>query len=154
MTGQLTSTKYFTAAAANRMLPLVRAIVQDIVELNRDLEERSQRLESLQAVAGSDRRRGDDPYAEEVDQMQRDLSHDSDRLKDFVRELEHLGVEFKDPGKGLVDFPTVINGKNAFLCWRLGESEVGYWHPLDGGFLSRRSLTDGSLAPKTTSSEA
>jgi hypothetical protein len=154
MTGQLTSPKYFTAAAANRMLPLVRAIVEDIVELNRDLEERSQRLESLQAAVGSERRRGDDPYAEEVDQMQRDLSQDSERMKDLVRELENLGVEFKDPGKGLVDFPTVINGKDAFLCWRLGEPEVGYWHPLDGGYLSRRSLTDGSLAPKTTSSEA
>lgn len=150
----MTSHKYFTAAAANRMLPLVRAIVQDIVDLNRDLAERSQRLENLQSAAGTNRRRGEDLYSEEVDQMQRDLSQDSERLQGFVRELENLGVEFKDPGKGLVDFPTVINGKDAFLCWRLGEPEVGYWHPLDGGFLSRRSLTDGSLSPKTTSSEA
>lgn len=154
MSGQLASQKYFTAAAANQMLPLVRAIVQDIVELNRDLAERSQRLENLQAAAGTNRRRGEDLYSEEVDQMQRDLSQDSERLQGFVRELQNLGVEFKDPGKGLVDFPTVINGKDAFLCWRLGEPEVGYWHPLDGGFLSRRSLTDGSLSPKTTSSEA
>lgn len=147
MSAKLAQPRYFTAASANRMLPLVRAIVQDIVELNRDLQERGERLEQLRDSSGSRRRRDDDLYAEEVSQMERDLEQDADRLQDYVGELEKLGVQFKDPGKGLVDFPTVIDGKDAYLCWRLGEPEVGFWHPLDGGFLSRRSLTDGSLTP-------
>jgi len=147
MSAKLARPRYFTAASANRMLPLVRAIVQDIVELNRDLQDRAQRLEDLREAAGTKRRRDDDLYAEEVEQMQRDLEQDGERLQDYVRELGNLGVEFKDPGKGLVDFPTVIDGKDAFLCWKLGEPEVGFWHPLDGGFLSRRALTDGSLTP-------
>jgi len=154
MTVDLVSTRYFTAASANRMLPLVRAIVQDIVELHRDLEDRSQRLDHLRDVAGSTRRRDDDPYTEEVLQMQRDLDQDAERLKGYVRELDTLGVEFKDAGKGLVDFPTMIDGKIAYLCWRLGETEVGYWHPLNGGDVSRRSLTDGSLHPQSHPSEA
>lgn len=152
MSAKLAKPQYFTAASANRMLPLVRAIVQDIVELSRDLQEREQRLDDLRTAEGNQNRRGDDPYSEEVEQMQRDIEHDSERLKGFIRELEHLGVEFKDPVKGLVDFPTVIDGKDAFLCWRLGEPEVGFWHPLDGGFLSRRSLTDGSMSPGLRSS--
>lgn len=154
MSTKLARPRYFTAASANRMLPLVRAIVQDIVDLNHDLQDRGQRLDDLRDSAGSGRRREDDLYAEEVAQMQRDLEHDADRLQDYVQELEKLGVQFKDPGKGLVDFPTVIDGKDAFLCWRLGEPEVGYWHPLDGGFLSRRSLTDGSLTPPARSTDA
>lgn len=154
MSANLARPQHFTAASANRMLPLVRAIVQDIVELNRDLQDRAQRLEDLRESAGSGRRREDDVYAEEVDQMQRDLEQDAERLQDYVRELENLGVQFKDPGKGLVDFPTMIDGKDAYLCWRLGEPEVGYWHPLDGGYLSRRSLTDGSLTPPARTSEA
>jgi hypothetical protein len=153
MSANLARPRHFTAASANLMLPLVRAIVQDIVELNRDLQDRAQRLDELREAAGSGRRRQDDPYSEEVDQMQRDLEQDSERLQDYIRELQNLGVEFKDAGKGLVDFPTVIDGKDAFLCWRLGESEVGYWHPLDGGYLSRRSLTDGSLTPPARPAE-
>jgi hypothetical protein len=147
MTAKLARPQYFTAASANRMLPLVRAIVQDIVELSRDLQEREQRLDDLRVADSGAGRRDGDLYSEEVEQMQRDIEHDSERLKGYVRELEKLGVEFKDPVKGLVDFPTVIDGKDAFLCWRLGEPEVGFWHPLDGGFLSRRSLTDGSVSP-------
>lgn len=154
MTAKLARPPYFTAASANRMLPLVRAIVQDIVDLNRDLQDRSERLDHLRESAGSGRRRNDDLYADEVAQMERDMEQDAERLRDFVRELEKLGVQFKDPGKGLVDFPTVIDGKDAYLCWRLGEPEVGFWHPLDGGFLSRRSLTDGSLTPPGRSSNA
>jgi hypothetical protein len=150
---KLARPRYFTAAAANRMLPLVRAIVEDIVELNRDLRDRRQRLEDLRTDGGSAYRPGGDPYADEVAQMMRDLEVDAERLHEFERELENLGVDFKDPVKGLVDFPTVIDGKDAFLCWRLGEPEVAHWHPLDGGYLSRRSLTDGSVHPAARSAE-
>lgn len=153
MSAKLAGPRYFTAAAANRMLPLVRAIVEDIVELNRDLSDRKQRLEDLRSDNDSAQRRGGDPYAEEVEQMQRDLESDNGRLQEFVQELENLGLDIKDPVKGLVDFPTVIDGKDAFLCWRLGEPEVAYWHPLDGGYLSRRSLTDGSVHPTSRSAE-
>jgi hypothetical protein len=135
------------------MLPLVRAIVQDIVDLNRDLRDRKQRLDDLRTAGGTGRRRAEDPYSEEVEQMQRDLEHDAERLQEYIRELEKLGLEFKDPVKGLVDFPTVIDGKDAYLCWRLGEPEVAYWHPWDGGYLSRRSLTDGSVSPAAQSAE-
>lgn len=151
---QVARPRYFTAAAANRMLPLVRAIVQDICELNRDLADRSQRLDDLRETARHRRRAADDLYSEEVDQMQRDLEIDAEKMQDYIQELQKLGVEFKDPGKGLVDFPTVIDGKDAFLCWRLGEPEVGFWHPLEGGYLSRRSLTDGSTSPPLHSTGA
>jgi hypothetical protein len=153
MSAKLARPRYFTAASANRMLPLVRAIVQDIVELNRDLRDRQQRLDDVRRAAGPTARRGEDPYAEEIEQMQRDLEHDGERLKEYIRELESLGLEFKDPVKGLVDFPTVIDGKDAYLCWRLGEPEVAYWHPWDGGYLSRRSLTDGSVSPAARPAE-
>jgi hypothetical protein len=143
MTAKLARPRFFTAAAANRMLPLVRAIVQDIVDLNRDIRDREQRLEDLRNIGGPAQRRGADLYVEEVDQMQRDVELDTERMRDYIRELENLGLAFKDPVKGLVDFPTVIDGKDAYLCWRLGEPEVAYWHSRDGGYLSRRSLTDG-----------
>jgi hypothetical protein len=70
-------------------------------------------------------------------------------------ELRQLGVEAKGHD-GLVDFPTIVDGRRAFLCWKLGEAEVSYWHELDAGFAGRQPLavtaarraseTDGSLA--------
>lgn len=136
MNADVVKRKYFTVAKANQMLPLVRAIVSDIVELFQDLSGRRERLLELQPeVAGRD-----DAYAEEVEQMERELEQDVGRLQGFVDELLRLGVEFKDPVAGLVDFPTRINGHDAYLCWKLGEGEIAHWHDLESGFGGRQPL--------------
>jgi hypothetical protein len=132
----------FTVEQANRMLPLIRAIVSDIVELAGDLTQRNDRLGMLQV---SDAEEGD-PYSEEVLQMQREIERDMDRLQAFVDELAELGVELKSATEGLVDFKARIDNRDAYLCWKLGEEEVGHWHPLNAGFEGRQSLLEGASA--------
>lgn len=132
----------FTVEQANRMLPLVRAIVSDIVELAGDLTHRNDRLSMLQI---SDAEEGD-PYSEEVLQMQREIERDMDRLQAFVDELGELGVELKSATEGLVDFRSRIDNRDAYLCWKLGEEEIAYWHPLNAGFEGRQSLLEGASA--------
>src|SRR5258708_36801295 len=51
-----------------------------------------------------------------------------------AKELENLGVELKDPNTGLVDFPAMMDGHEVYLCWRLGESKVAFWHEIEAGF--------------------
>lgn len=51
-----------------------------------------------------------------------------------------MGGRDKDIGTGLIDFPTVMEGEAAYLCWRLGETEVAYWHTIEGGFAGRRPI--------------
>jgi hypothetical protein len=143
MTAEVEQGKQFTVAAANRMLPLVRMIVSDIVELYRDVSERRDRLAAMQRGKGNLPVREGDPYHEEVQHVQRDMEKDIERLQGFVDELRELGVELKDPTSGLVDFPTSMNGRAAYLCWKLGESEVGYWHGLESGFAGRQPLPSG-----------
>jgi hypothetical protein len=60
-----------------------------------------------------------------------------------------LGVECKGLDVGLVDFPAVIAGEPAYLCWQLGEDAVSWWHPADAGFAGRRPLAglDAAGAP-------
>jgi len=137
MTAQLNRAKPFTVDAANRTLPLVKAIVGDIVSLYRDVSERKDRLESLQRRKANIPQRKDDPYQEEVEQVRQDLDKEIERLQGFVDELQGLGVELKDPVAGLVDFPAVIDGQQAYLCWKLGEPQVEFWHSLDTGFSGR-----------------
>lgn len=127
---------YFTPEQANRMLPLVRAIVGDIVELATDLNDRRQRWEK--ALPGR-------PHAatpahdEEFIGVQQEWARDAARLEEYLDELHRLGVQLKG-WDGLVDFPSWMDDREVCLCWKLGESEVMYWHEIDAGFAGRQPL--------------
>lgn len=64
-----------------------------------------------------------------VDQMQADVAW-----------LDERGIVLRDIPSGLIDFPAMVSGREAWLCWRLGEDRVGWWHGTDEGFDGRRPL--------------
>lgn len=134
--------RFFTLAEANQRLPLVRAIVGDIVELFRDVQERRQRFSDLIERSPMGTQRIASPYTEELEQMQADIQADVDRLNGFAQELADLGIELKDPQIGLIDFPTLVDGREVYLCWKLGEPEVGFWHEITAGFQGRQSIEE------------
>jgi hypothetical protein len=143
--------KLFTPDQANAMLPLVRAIASDLSSLYIDLVERQQRLDHLT----SGRQRGaNDVYSDELRHMEDELERDKQKLRDLVDELQQLGVQCKDPARGLIDFPCAMDGRTVLLCWKLDEPEVLFWHELDAGFAGRQPLTAGSLASGDRSFEA
>jgi hypothetical protein len=132
--------KTFTVQQANAALPLVKAITSDLATLSRDVTERRQRLAML--VARRERSVGD-IYSEELRQIEEELEKDTDRLRELVEELRQLGVEPKGGPEGViatVDFPSIVDGRLVYLCWRLGEAEVLFWHDLDAGFAGRQPL--------------
>ena len=129
--------KIFTPAEANATLPLVSAIVSDIVALSRELAERRQRLAPFRGGKADNSR---DPYHDELIQVQKDMEKDSLRLRDYVEELRALGVEPKGGTEGLVDFPALLNGRKVSLCWKLGESRVLFWHDLEAGYVGRQPV--------------
>jgi hypothetical protein len=132
--------KYFNLEEANKALPLVRAIVSDIVRQYRLVEGLQQRLSSVHR----DRRRpSDDLYSEELAHSQSELEAEEDKLRTFIEELKNLGVELKSED-GLCDFRSKMDGREVYLCWRLGEPEVMYWHELDAGFAGRQPLAAGA----------
>ena len=66
-----------------------------------------------------------------------------DALQTLRREVEALneqGIVLRDPESGLIDFPARREGREIFLCWRLGEDRVAYWHGPDSGFAGRKPL--------------
>ncbi|MEX0818258.1 MAG: DUF2203 domain-containing protein [Pirellulaceae bacterium] len=140
---EYTPTKIFTVEQANARLPLVRAIVKDLMQLATELSERRDRLSQLarNRTGGST-----DVYRAEVEHVEQQLEKDSERIADYLSELLELGVEPKSALAGLVDFPAVIDGKLAYLCWKYGEPELLYWHDLEAGFAGRQSLTADSVA--------
>ena len=135
--------KLFTMEQANAALPLVRAICTDLSQLSREVIDRRERLSQL--LHGRERK-SYGPYSEELTQIEEELEKDSLRLQEYVEELRALGVEPKNGPEGLVDFPSLMEGRIVFLCWKLGEPEVLFWHELDAGFMGRQPLTADSVA--------
>lgn len=65
-----------------------------------------------------------------------------DQMQAAVIEIDSWGIVLRDIQTGLVDFPALVAGRQVWLCWRLGEDEVGWWHELSEGFGGRRRLED------------
>ncbi|MHC5062896.1 MAG: DUF2203 family protein [Planctomycetota bacterium] len=112
--------RIFTPSEANRTLPLVRRIVEDILKRGAELR----KLRDL----GRPSQEQDDRLAE--------IAHE---IQDLLHELKSIGCEYKDWGfdQGLVDFPSIINGEMVYLCWRSDESELGWYHGLHSGYAGR-----------------
>ena len=72
------------------------------------------------------------------------LMDDADHLIEVIQatvdELESLGCELKDVQQGLVDFRSVRNGEEVYLCWRQGEERISHWHTLESGFAGRQPI--------------
>ena len=130
------SQQLFTVEEANLRLPLVSAIVKDIVTLFADLHDRRERLTDLR------NRSEQSEYRDEVEAMESELETDIEGLDAYVAELAELGVELKDPVIGLVDFRTLVDEREAYLCWKLDEEEILWWHELDTGASGRRPVSE------------
>ena len=57
-----------------------------------------------------------------------------------IGELQDAGIVVRDPMTGLIDFPSDRDGEEIYLCWRLGEERIAWWHPATSGFADRRPL--------------
>ncbi|HEU4572492.1 MAG TPA: DUF2203 domain-containing protein [Candidatus Limnocylindrales bacterium] len=65
-----------------------------------------------------------------------------DQMQAAVSQIDDWGIMLRDIETGLVDFPALVSGRQIWLCWRLGEGDVAFWHELTTGFGSRRPLTE------------
>jgi hypothetical protein len=126
--------KRFTVEEANKTLPLVRRIVEDVVRQHRVWREK---ILELDLVASSSRAEESRPRAQELEDDAQSIAREIDG---YQRELEQLGILLKDRKIGLVDFPSELGGKRVLLCWRLGEPEVQFWHDEDAGYAGRQPL--------------
>ena len=63
-------------------------------------------------------------------------------MEKAVRQIDVWGVTLRDIGSGLVDFPALVNGRPIWLCWKLGEEDIAYWHELEAGIAGRKPLIE------------
>ena len=124
--------KIFTIQEANALLPNVRTIVTKIQRAHRRLAQF--RDEAKKATEAAEQ--GGGGLAEGVA-----YAAALTELTVQISELEALGVQLKDFERGLVDFPSLRDGRVVLLCWQLGEGdELEWWHDVDAGFAGRTPL--------------
>jgi len=126
--------RIFTIEEANRTLPLVGRIVDDLVRDHTRWEDKVREFELATVGSSPDR---PDAIAELLQIEAQRLARD---IEGYIAELNALGVICKGMDTGLVDFRGQIDGRDVFYCWKLGEPSVLYWHEMDAGFGGRQPL--------------
>lgn len=128
-----------TVDEANLRLPLVRAIVKDAIDLKADVLARQDRLLELrERYPDNDDDRS--PYSEEVQDMERSLQADENRIGLFADELEEVGAELMDAETGLVEFASTLDGEPVRLSWMYDEAHVCYWRSETDEPIDRKPL--------------
>ncbi len=141
--------RFYDIDAANALIPDVRDILTALrdqrAELIRLRDAALERSTSVEAAAGEAGRSGaGEPAAgdDEVRVMRLRMQGVVDQMQAGVARLVELDITLRDIESGLIDFPALVNGRQVWLCWRLGEADVEWWHDLSTGFGGRRSLIE------------
>lgn len=117
--------RYFTPEEARKSLPLVKRIIRDIINTGEQMRSIAAKLNGNVI---------ENPGLKEL----------AVNINGFIQELEDLGCYYKDWNFtiGLVDFPSIIGGKEVMLCWRSDEEEIRFYHDPEEGFAGRKPIPE------------
>ena len=120
---------HYTLDEARELLPEVRQWLERLGQLRSRLQEEDQRLASLQ-------KGGNDLGGALVNRWLATLAD----IKDVFHKFQCRDIQVKDVQRGLIDFPSLRNGKEIFLCWEKDEEDIEFWHDLDSGYAGRERV--------------
>ncbi len=130
--------KTFTLGEAQTLLPVVEALLRRtqaagirVAELEYEMQQLSQRI----FLSGG-------MHVDVTVAARRRAEHDKamQETKDTLAEIDAIGVQVKDLEQGLLDFPSLLDGKAVLLCWKIGEAAITHWHTEEEGFEGRKPI--------------
>lgn len=121
--------RHFTREEANAELPALRRLLQRLRDA-KDLLTDAEAHEALSEAAPTNG--GGEPGAQVGEAFL--------QVRRLLSSLQEQGIVIRDIDRGLIDFPALIDGREAYLCWELGEDSVDWWHGPEEGFSGRRPL--------------
>jgi hypothetical protein len=127
---------YFTREEAEALLPQISVVLLKIQERRKVMQQSEEELGALHALAMGNGHH----LHERIAKLQKELAEQIQHLQELINELNDFGCVLKDPTIGLIDFLSLRNGREIYLCWYLGEERINYWHYLDAGFAGRQPL--------------
>ncbi|MBF6591435.1 MAG: DUF2203 domain-containing protein [Ktedonobacterales bacterium] len=129
---------YFTRAEAEALLPQLEPLLRDLQSLHTRhgvLEERL--LASQKKILGNGHGQHENTSA-----LRKDLSGVETQAAERLHQVAELGALVKDIETGLVDFLARRQGREIYLCWRLGEPRIAWWHDIEAGVAGRQPLDE------------
>lgn len=130
--------KRFTLAEAQSLIPDVDRLLRQAVDLKTGYANAERRVDSFQeriVLMGGmvvDR----DKVREAKDRRDEAAAG----LRSVIEQVQELGCLIKDLDTGLIDFPTTFQGREVYLCWKLGEPSIAWWHGVEEGFAGRKAI--------------
>ncbi|MBI4606659.1 MAG: DUF2203 domain-containing protein [Planctomycetes bacterium] len=135
--------KLISIEEANRMLPLLRQIVADITANWDKIIYKRTELECLEkGLDGSGAVLAAHERDLKLQGLKQELNTLIDRINSYIREVEDLGCFVEEFKRGIINFPSLYNGRKVFLCWKPDEQGVTHWHELDESFNDRVRIRD------------
>lgn len=141
----MTEYRAFTVQEANDLLPHLRQVLRRIERTRDEATRQHEKLQVLDALWGEEVKESGNPDHEEYRERKQAISDAVRSIRSMVQaEIRDRGIRFPSGGlqHGLLDFPTSYRGRWVYLCWRMGEDEVGHWHDVDAGFRGRQPITE------------
>jgi hypothetical protein len=136
--------RFFNLLEAEKLIPEVERLLRSLIRSKQEYEEVEAELAQIkQRIAltgGMVAPRG------RIAQLRSRKDSAARALKSTVEQIQETGCQLKDIETGLIDFPTLYRDKEVYLCWKLGESGIGYWHHVEDGFRGRRPIDSDFLA--------
>ncbi len=135
--------KRFTLAEAESLLPRIEEAMREAILVKTEYERAETSIQgTIQKImmAGG---MALDSRAVAHEKSARDAS--AERLKTALETLQECGCLIKDLDVGLVDFPTLFRGEEVYLCWKLGEPGIQFWHGVEEGFAGRKAIDQDFL---------
>jgi hypothetical protein len=131
-------THYFSREEAEALLPQISVVLRTIQEERRLLRACETDLDALavQAMGNGHHLQG------RIVQLQKAVLGHTRNLRVAFEALQAFGCELKDPDSGLIDFLSLRDGQEIYLCWLLGEERIAFWHDLQTGFAGRQPLDE------------
>ncbi len=136
--------RIFTVEEAEALLDTLRGVLARIDTLMLQVRERTDRLQVLDLLWGERVRDAANPDHGEFQELRGEAAAAVEGIEELIRdEILARGVRFPVGGieHGLLDFPTTLDGRVVFLCWKVDEPRIEHWHEVDGGFAGRRPVT-------------
>jgi hypothetical protein len=135
--------KRFTLWEAQRLLPKIRDWMQEAVALKTQYDEAEQAVQALSERITLMGGMIPDSQRAVEDKASREAA--GQRLKTILENIQGCGCLVKDLDSGLVDFPTLFRGEEVYLCWKVGEKSIGFWHGTHEGFAGRKIIDQNFL---------
>jgi len=132
--------KRFTLTEAESLLPRVEPLLREAIAMKAEFQAAEQVLHAItERIVLTGGVLIDRTTAIEA-RSRREVS--AARLKSIIQQVQEFGCVVKDLDIGLIDFPSEFAGAEVYLCWKLGEEGIGWWHGVDEGFRGRKAIDD------------